>query len=211
MNERETQRLLEMTREAERLERDLLGEPERSLLARLGSGGSSTHAAYWRAALAAAVALGLSLAAGWLAKHNQRGTITTIASRSASVGGGVAAGVQGADHATMLIALFAGDESSNATTPECWCLQRIAPTAGGDVVTMAPEELLAASMEQACVTSPTQVVVIGLSGPREHLPASDDEARTLARCLLGDEEHVSGGDVCLASTVDMRVQRWSNP
>lgn len=209
MNERDAQRLLEMAHEAERLERDLSGAmgDASPLLEGRGRGvlrGSSTRWGYWRAAIAACAAFVLVFGASWLQRSMSKGTVTTIASR----GGHKAK--PAADHATMLIALFAGDEQSNAAEPECWCLQRFAPVSGGDVASMAPEELIAASMERACVTSPRQVVVIGLSGPREHLPASDDEARSLAKCLLGDGASVGSGDVCLASSVDLRVQRWSN-
>lgn len=118
----------------------------------------------------------------------------------------------------MFIALYGGDESSNTASPDCWCLQRWTPEQSAAVIAeMSNEDVIAASMERACVTTPSRVVVIGLSGPREDLPRSDDDARTLAKCLLDEHASRDAGDAgssgaafCLASTVDLRVQRWSS-
>jgi hypothetical protein len=210
MNDHKAQHLLEMTREADALERDLLGDP----LAVIASGASptSSRSHWWRhAAVAAGVAA--CFVVGTLAWRQTRhpGMITTIASIPRQFVAPVA------DRATMFIALYGGDESSNTASPECWCLQRWTPEQSAVAVAeMSNQDLIAASMERACVTTPSRVVVIGLSGPREDLPRSDEDARTLAKCLLDDRAGVdsnassSGAAFCLASSVDLRVQRWAS-
>lgn len=211
MNERKAQHLLEMSRDADALERDLLGEPL-AVMAPVTSAASSRRRWPRYAAVAAGVAA--CFIVGTLAWRQTRhlGTITTIAaSPRHSV-------VPAADQATMFIALYGGDESSNTASPDCWCLQRWTPEQSAAVVAeMSNEDVIAASMERACVTTPSRVVVIGLSGPREDLPRSDDDARMLAKCLLDDhaaptasEAPNGGAAFCLASTVDLRVQRWSS-
>ena len=211
MNDRKAQHLLELTREADALERDLLGKP----LAVIAPGASPTRTRrlWWRrAAIAAGVAA--CFVVGTLAWRQTRhpGTITTIAAIPRHSVAPVA------DQATMFIALYGGDESSNTASPDCWCLQRWTPEQSAAVIAeMSNQDVIAASMERACVTTPSRVVVIGLSGPREDLPRSDEDARTLAKCLLdGDAateaSAASSGSAafCLASTVDLRVQRWSS-
>jgi hypothetical protein len=214
MNDRKAQHLLEMAREADALERDLLGNPL-AVIASGASAESSSHGLrrWWRhAAVAAGVAA--CLVVGTLAWRQTRhpGTITTIAAIPRH------ADAPAVDQATMFIALYGGDESSNTASPDCWCLQRWTPEQSAAVIAeMSNQDVIAASMERACVTTPSRVVVIGLSGPREDLPRSDEDARTLAKCLLdGDAateaSAASSGSAafCLASTVDLRVQRWSS-
>lgn len=211
MNNREAQHLLEMAREADALERDLRGEPLAMITPRTLAVRPSRR--WWRyTAIAACIAA--CLISGSVVWHQSRrpGIITTIA---ASPRHRVA---PAADHATMFIALYGGDESSNTASPECWCLQRWTPDqSAAAVAEMSNQDVIAASLERACVTMPSRVVVIGLSGPREDLPRNDDDARTLAKCLL--DEHAapdasaassSGAAFCLASSIDLRVQRWSS-
>ncbi len=208
MNDRDAQHLLEMAHEADALEHDLLGQP----LVRAGAQAQSRLRWGRASVIAASIAACLSIVGVLWHQTRRAGTITTIATAPRHVV------PSAADHATMFIALYGGDESSNTATPECWCLQRWSPEHNGAVVAdMSAQELIAASMERACVSTPSRVVVIGLSGPREDLPRSDDDARSLAKCLLmdqaaGPEQSDSGSSAafCLASSVDLRVQRWSS-
>lgn len=114
----------------------------------------------------------------------------------------------------MLIALYRADDdkaSPGATCPECWCVKRWKPELknGKDLASVGGDELIGASIERSCVGDPARMVVIGLSGPADALPKSDDQARDVAMCILdktGDGAVQPVG--CLASSVDVRVETW---
>ncbi len=141
---------------------------------------------------------------------------------SAKLGGAPARGPMGpkgasvaarSGHQDMLIALYRADEPSDASgkpeqCPECWCVQRWKPEWRNvcDAAVVRGEELIDASIERACVNKPSRVVVIGLSGPAEALPKSDEQAREVALCIL--DAQAESGPVCVASGVDVRVETW---
>ncbi len=116
-------------------------------------------------------------------------------------------------HQDMLIALYRADEPADGAgkpeqCPECWCVQRWKPEWRDvcDVSVVRGDELIDASIRRACVTRPSRVVVIGLSGPAEALPKSDEQARDVALCIL--DRQGESGPVCVASGVDVRVETW---
>lgn len=155
------------------------------------------------ASVAALVALAVGLGVvGQRARHG-----TAAAPRQAAL-------VAPAHHENMLIALYRAEDGKDAVCPDCWCIQSWHPEweAEVDVRRVADADVLAESIVRSCVTDPSRIVVVGLSGPREALPASDDQAREVALCLLEGSPDAAGSfgaPGCVASSIEYRIHTWN--
>jgi hypothetical protein len=90
----------------------------------------------------------------------------------------------------MLLALFRGADSA------CECVVwREAHFGGRAIGDVAPSELVEAVLKDPCAASRGDLLlVVGLQGPREHLPPTQEAARVLANCLATGTDHC-GEDV----------------
>lgn len=219
LNERDLTALLLMSREAEDLEHDL-ALPTPTVLHGAHAGVRSPtrhpHRAHRPLLAAAALMLLASLAAILSVRPGVPRQGSTGVARNPSRGPAISP-----THQNMLIALYRAEDGRDAVCPDCWCVQRWEPRWDATVdVRRAPDfDMLGESIERSCVADPARIVVIGLSGPADSLPASDDQAREIALCLLEgapDGMNGSGEAVlhasstgCVASTVEYRIQTWN--
>jgi len=60
---------------------------------------------------------------------------------------------------------------------------------------------------RSCVGDPSRIIVIGLSGPEDALPKTDDQALQLSLCLIGQSP--SAGTTCVPSGLDYCMAGWS--
>lgn len=210
MDESELTALLRMSREADELERDLAAPVSRHG-ARAHERPATRHRVGSKRivfAVAAIAALAAATSVLWVrgaGPVNGRGL-------AGAPGAGTAREDEGREN--MLIALYRGEDGLEAACPECWCVQRWEPRWEADVRRVAESDLLGESIGRSCVTDPSRIVVIGLSGPAGSLPKSDDQAREIAMCLLECAPNVIGAEPalspgCIASTVEYRIQTWN--
>ncbi len=219
LDERHLTALLLMSREADDLEHDLASAVPTALHgAHSGSRGPARHLHRARRPLLAAATLVLlaSLATVLSVRPGVPRQGNTDVARNRSRGPETTS-----THQNMLIALYRAEDGRDAVCPDCWCVQRWEPRWDTAVdVRRAPDfDMLGESIERSCVADPARIVVIGLSGPAESLPASDDQAREIALCLLeGAPDGVNGAGEsvlhasstgCIASTVEYRIQTWN--
>lgn len=132
-------------------------------------------------------------------------------------------GVLATSRQTMMIALYRGDDGLGATCPDCWCVQRWVPTLESEqeLAGRSKDELICDSIDRTCVKDPSHVVVVGLSGPPELLPTTDDTARDIAICLMEYQASTSEPETldaaigamasagCVASNVDVHIHSWA--
>ena len=130
-------------------------------------------------------------------------------------------GSAGDASANMILAYYQDNDvgGGQACNP-CQCLQWWNNDWGDGraVQDVRPGELLSESLQHACMTSPDKVIVIGLSGPPEALPANDQQAREAMLCILTrqveqacsnpDTSPAPGESFCLPASVAVRVQTW---
>lgn len=127
----------------------------------------------------------------------------------------------GAEHRNMVLAMYEGtDPATGRSCNQCQCVQYFNPGWSADrgVSEVSSGELIDATMDHACMSTPRRVFVIGLSGPADELPLTEDDARTIALCILGrapdhtcsdrDTAMSSSAAACLSSNVAVRVQTW---
>lgn len=213
MDDKHLTTLVEMASESESFERVLLTGAGTGAGTDVGMGREAPMRGRRRSRLGTRLVGGVALlgmGAMVVAAVNLGGAIFGLQSPARSTPR--AAGPTLPEHQNMLIALYRADEAGGqepaGKCPECWCVQRWKPEwgVGRDLGSVRDDELIGASMERACVASPASMVVIGLSGPAESLPASDEQAREVAMCILDQAEPSGAG--CLASNVDVRVETW---
>lgn len=110
-----------------------------------------------------------------------------------------------------------------ATCPDCWCVQRWVPTLEDEqeLKGRSKDDLICDSIDRTCVKDPSRVVVVGLSGPPELLPTTDDTAREIAICLMEYQASKSEPETldaaigamasagCVASNVDVHIHSWA--
>lgn len=127
----------------------------------------------------------------------------------------------GSEHRNMVLAMYEGtDPATGRSCNQCQCVQYFNPDWGADraVTEVSSGELMDATMDHACMNTPRRVFVIGLSGPADELPLTEDDARTIALCILGrapdhtcsdrDTAMSSSAAACLSSNVAVRIQTW---
>lgn len=229
MDERRLTSLLHMAREAEAFDRELNGAGAiRHTAGKTRARRDVVGRAIW-VSLASAACLALSVTVMQHMKivppnPNPSRAMIHKANPDRAVNSPAAASQ---DRQTMLIALYRGDDGRGATCPDCWCMQRWVPELDSEheLTGAASDEMICASMARSCVKDPAHVVVVGLSGPPESLPATDDTAREIAICLM---EYQASKDAarsepqtlnatigalasasCVASSVDVHIQSWS--
>lgn len=213
MNEAHLCNLVAHAAAAERFEHDLAcastlagaGAPLISRAAEPAAGGAFSRFAHCTQRLAAAVIIGVGLAAtaGILATsnftHEDLPQHAAVPFASASE--------------TMLIALYRGSDGKAQQCPECWCVQRWTPKSMGphEFAQLAHDKLIKASMSRSCVDDVEKLIVVALSGPRGTLPNSDQSARELALCLTEgtSSESNAASPGCVGSAVTVRIAQWS--
>lgn len=226
MHDHDLTTLLRMSHEAEAFERDLLlrvtaSDPRpvawwterRRMVVRLAG---------WAAAACLAVA-GVGALVSTAGSESRTVSVATpgessrpdVAARSDYPRGSdrpeaTATAIAHADHSanargSVLIAMYRPDGGKDPSCEECWRAARLPPTwvAGCDVTSIGRDELLHA-LRRTGVAPAGNVVLVGLSGPSDSLPASDEQARTAALCLMRDAKRSD----CVASAVDVRVHSW---
>ncbi|MEK6702553.1 MAG: hypothetical protein AABZ53_09835 [Planctomycetota bacterium] len=243
MDERKLTSLLNMAREAEELDRDVNAPGAIRHAARVAprdsdrpahrvarSGKDGARRVIWMS-LASAACLALTITAWTFFGLRPTGSTSpapdphrfAIGTAPVSPLGGVDAGTPASNRQTMLIALYRGDDGRGATCADCWCVQRWVPTLEDEqeLSGVTKDEMICASMDRTCVKDPARVVVVGLSGPAELLPASDDTARDIAICLMEYQDSKSEPDTldatiaalasagCVASSVDVHIHSWA--
>jgi len=165
-------------------------------------------------------AAALTLLAGLATFLSITGGLSPPSRQGATAGKGrPLAGPAGSTHQNMLIALYRAEDGRDTVCPDCWCVQRWQPhwEAEVDVRRVADLDMLGESIERACVADPSRIVVIGLSGPADALPASDDQAREVALCLLDGAPdgavdapaHALTSPGCIASSIEYRIHTWN--
>lgn len=221
MNHTHVETLLRMAGEAESLERDWDGVPTPHAESPTPPRSRRPHRHRRLAGAVATIgAVGIGLAIALIAPGIHRVLVPTqsIPSSPARAPGlfpgtnDIAIAPETGRASTMLVALYraASDAVSNSTPtlescPKCWCLARWTPEQGA--AALADHELLSASMGKTCVPEPAEVIVIGLSGPTASLPSSDDQALSLAMCVL-DTETSQSGTRCIGDDVQVRIASW---
>lgn len=224
MHDHDLTTLLRMSHEAEAFERDLLlrvtaTEPQpvawwmerRRMVVRLAG---------WAAAACLAVA-GVGVLVYTAGSESRTASVATLGESSRPNVAARADDARGSDtpeatapaHAdhdaiargSVLIAMYRPDGGKDPSCEECWRAARLPPTwvAGCDVTSIGRDELLHA-LRRTGVAPAGNVVLVGLSGPSDSLPASDEQARTAALCLMRDAKRSD----CVASAVDVRVHSW---
>jgi len=114
-----------------------------------------------------------------------------------------------APHGDLVVAIYRGEHARGDECGECWCVRRWAPQWGAErnVNELEESELVDDSMVRACVGDPRRVIVIGLSGPIDELPKTDDQALELSLCLIGQSP--SSEKTCVPSQLDYCMAGWS--
>lgn len=133
-------------------------------------------------AVGAALAAGLAVAAlGWLRPGTPPAAPAPI---PVAIGGGeapdrAAAPVAASVDPWVVLAIFSGWNG------ECRCLHvsTSEPGRGRPLESVGSAELLAMAFESPCSASVERLVVLGIAGPEEGLPATHAEAEALAACL----------------------------
>lgn len=218
MDERRLTSLLGMAREAESLERDLLGAAVRHPRGRVARGRRWVRVAA-QAGLLGCVVVAAVIAIVLVGRPKPAG-MPALAGKGAEHRGATvepaAEKVAEPSCENMLIALYRDDEQPESACAECWCVQRWSPewAPGVDATAVGSEQAIGASLDRACVALPTRLVVIGLTGPAGSLPASDEQAREMALCIVDERGAVkpdarTSAASCVASAVDFRVHTWS--
>jgi hypothetical protein len=220
--------LLRMAREAEDLERQIAGDIAPADRAHPGVDRSAIRPRAHRRLVGAGVVaclLGLgvlvTIVGSNFSGHAVLGRKSTSPTKSIPSTNAEATPTQVATHtpiasppaSTMFIALYRadtspGEEPDLESCPKCWCLARWTSDQGPRLASLTDDELISSSISRACVPSPSQMVVIGLTGPAESMPTSDDQAFEVAMCLL-DGDRPSESPSCLASSVDVRLETWN--
>lgn len=120
-----------------------------------------------------------------------------------------AAGAQDDDQVHVVVALYRNDSNESEQCPECWCVAQWSAqwSDGRSINEVQDEELVGASMAHACVLDPKRVVVVGLSGPATSMPKSDQQARELSLCLMGELPATS--ENCVPNGVDYCMASWN--
>jgi len=213
VNEAHLCNLVARAHAAERFELDLactstpagVHAPLLNFAAEPAAGGALFRFAHCTRRLAAAVIIGVGLAAttGILVTSNftDENLPQHFESPSASTS------------ETMLIALYRGSDGQAQQCPECWCVQRWTPKSIGqhEFAQLAHDKLIKASMSRSCVDEVEKLIVVALSGPRGALPKSDQSARELALCLTEgtSSENNAASPGCVGSAVTVRIAHWS--
>lgn len=109
----------------------------------------------------------------------------------------------------LVVAIYRGEHSRGDECGECWCVRRWSPHWGGErnVNELEESELVDDSIVRSCVGDPSRVIVIGLSGPEDALPKTDDQALQLSLCLIGQSP--STATTCVPSGLDYCMAAWS--
>jgi hypothetical protein len=112
-------------------------------------------------------------------------------------------------HGDLVVAIYRGEDSRGDGCGECWCVRRWSPHWGADrnVNELEETELVDDSIVRSCVGNPSRVIVIGLSGPEDALPKTDDQALQLSLCLIGQSP--SAGITCVPRGLDYCMAGWS--
>ncbi|MCC6322196.1 MAG: hypothetical protein IT438_12255 [Phycisphaerales bacterium] len=56
---------------------------------------------------------------------------------------------------------------------------------GRDISAVRPGELAAVTYGSQCVVGPHRLIAVGLSGPRDQLPTTEERAQAMAQCIIG--------------------------
>lgn len=213
MNQNSVENLLQMAAQAESLERDWDGSPPSNV----PSASPPRHRPHRHRRLAGAIAtlgaIGAGLAIALLAPviHRALWPARPAAQPGTPDAATTAVNAAGAP-STMLVALYRAATDAASTTsptfescPKCWCLARWTPQQ--NTAALADHELVSASFGKACVPEPAEVIVIGLSGPANALPTSDDQALSLAMCVL-DTQASRSPTQCIDDEVEVRIASW---
>ncbi len=118
-------------------------------------------------------------------------------------------GVGTQSHGDLVVAIYRGEHSRGDECGECWCVRRWSPQWGAErnVNELEESELVDDSIVRSCVGDPSRVIVIGLSGPEDALPKTDDQALQLSLCLIGQSP--STATTCVPSGLDYCMAAWS--
>lgn len=105
----------------------------------------------------------------------------------------------------MLVALYQRTDSATAQCPDCWCVRRWNPDLpdGKSLDAVASDALIADSLIRSCTPAPRRMVVVALRGPAASMPASDEQAKAMALCVLDRHNGDSppAGDAMLAAAM----------
>lgn len=114
-----------------------------------------------------------------------------------------------APHGDLVVAIYRGEHGRGDGCGECWCVQRWSPNWGAErnINELEESELVDDSIVRSCVGDPSRIIVIGLSGPEDALPKTDDQALQLSLCLIGQSP--SAGTTCVPSGLDYCMAGWS--
>jgi hypothetical protein len=114
-----------------------------------------------------------------------------------------------APHGDLVVAIYRGEHARGDDCGECWCVRRWVPKWGAErhVNELEESELIDDSMVRSCVGDPRRVIVIGLSGPIDHLPKTDDQALELSLCLIG--QAASDSSSCISGQLEYCMTSWS--